>query len=395
MGLTTTYTCPVCGSSDLEIFIEIPQVPVHCNILWPTCDEALSAPRGDIRLAFCKTCTHIFNIAFDLGRMKYTQDYEASLHFSPRFQEYAMSLAERLIQDHDLYDKDVIEIGCGKGDFLSMLCQLGNNRGFGFDPSYEHGRIDDVSKEQITFIQDFYSELYSNYKADIICCRHVLEHIQFPRHFLNFIRRTIGNRLDTVVFFEVPNVMFTLKDLGIWDLIYEHCSYFSISSLEHVFTSCGFKPINIREAFEGQFLCIDALPVENQEPSKNYYWDESQKMTGYVAAFSDKYYSKIKQWQRELETMRTQNHTAVVWGAGSKGVTFLNTLKVQDQIEYVVDISPPKQGMYVAGTGQKIVSPEFLREYRPDTIIVMNPIYIEEIQKLTKDINVDSKFMVV
>lgn len=388
-------TCPVCHSSDLEIFIEIPQVPVHCNLLWPTRDEALRAPRGDIRLAFCKACTHIFNVAFDPDRMEYTQEYETSLHFSPRFQEYAMSLAERLIKDYDLYDKDVIEMGCGKGDFLSMLCEIGNNRGFGFDPSYEHGRIDNVSKHQITFIRDFYSEQYSSYKANIICCRHVLEHIQFPRDFLNSIRRTIGNRLDTVLFFEVPNVMFTLKDLGIWDLIYEHCSYFSINSLEHVFTSCGFKPIKLKEAFEGQFLCIDALPVENQELSRYHYLDDSQKTTDYVTAFSNRYYSKVEQWHRELERMRTQNHRAVVWGAGSKGVTFLNILKVQDQIEYVVDISPPKQGVYVAGTGQKIVSPEFLRKYRPDTIIVMNPIYIKEIQSLAKNMNVDSKFMVV
>lgn len=88
------------------MFIEIPRVPVYCNVLWPTRDEALHAPRGDIRLAFCKGCTHIFNIAFDPGRMEYTQEYENPLHFSPRFQEYAMSLAERLIKDYDLYDKD-------------------------------------------------------------------------------------------------------------------------------------------------------------------------------------------------------------------------------------------------------------------------------------------------
>ncbi|MCK4729496.1 MAG: hypothetical protein KAT27_11265, partial [Desulfobacterales bacterium] len=149
------------------------------------------------------------------------------------------------------------------------------------------------------------------------------------------------------------------------------------------------------EAFGGQFLCIDTLPIENQEQSKNRYGDDSQKMTDYVTAFSDRYYSKIEQWQHELERMRTQNHRAVVWGAGSKGVTFLNTLKVQDQIEYIVDISPAKQGMHVSGTGQKIVPPEFLRKYRPDTIIVMNPIYIKEIQSLAKNMNVDSKFMVV
>jgi hypothetical protein len=72
----------------------------------------------------------------------------------------------------------------------------------------------------------------------------------------------------------------------------------------------------------------------------------------------------------------------VVWGGGSKGVTFLNTLKIQDQIEYVVDINPRKQGMYIAGTGQRIVSPEFLQDYQPDALIVVNPIYQGEVQQL-------------
>jgi hypothetical protein len=70
----------------------------------------------------------------------------------------------------------------------------------------------------------------------------------------------------------------------------------------------------------------------------------------------------------------------VVWGGGSKGVMFLNTLRPERGVEYMVDINPRKRGMYVAGTGQQIVSPEFLRAYRPDTVIIMNAIYGEEIR---------------
>jgi FlaA1/EpsC-like NDP-sugar epimerase len=72
---------------------------------------------------------------------------------------------------------------------------------------------------------------------------------------------------------------------------------------------------------------------------------------------------------------------AVVWGAGSKGVTFLNALQARDPIGHVVDINPRKQGMYVAGTGQQIVAPEFLKEARPDVVIVMNPVYEDEIRR--------------
>ncbi len=45
-----------------------------------------------------------------------------------------------------------------------------------------------------------------------------------------------------------------------------------------------------------------------------------------------------------------------------------------------MDLNPNKQGNYIAGTGQKFVSPEFLSEFNPDSVIVMNPIYAKEIQ---------------
>jgi hypothetical protein len=83
----------------------------------------------------------------------------------------------------------------------------------------------------------------------------------------------------------------------------------------------------------------------------------------------------------------------VVWGGGSKGVTFLNMLKAQHQIEYVVDLNPRKQGKYVAGTGQKIVPPEFLWEYRPDIVIVMNPIYENEIRQMLNELAIEPILM--
>ncbi len=388
--------CPVWSSADIEVFVEISQVPVHCNILWPTRNEAKNTPKGDIQLGFCKACGHIFNILFEPENMKYSQDYENSLHFSPHFQEYAKSLATRLIDQHDLHNKDIIEIGCGKGEFLTMLCELGQNRGIGFDQSYVPERTCSNGVERITFIQDHYSERYNKYKVDLICCRHVLEHIKSPRNFLITLRKTLCERLETIIFFEVPNVTFTLRDLGIWDIIYEHYSYFSINSLAHLFNSCGFEIRNVTETFEGQFICIEALPVDGFGDSRHHgCWDDLERLARDVAAFADKYRSKAKFWDQELEKIKDARKKVVVWGGGSKGITFLNTLKVQDQIEYVVDINPHKHGKYVPVIGQKIVPPEFLSEYRPDIIIVMNPIYKNEIRQITKKMNVTAKLVAV
>ena len=76
-------------------------------------------------------------------------------------------------------------------------------------------------------------------------------------------------------------------------------------------------------------------------------------------------------------------------------MTFLNLLKTQGSIEYVVDINPRKQGMYVAGTGQEIIPPELLPKHPPDVAIVMNPIYETEIRQVLKDLGLDCEVVCV
>jgi hypothetical protein len=71
----------------------------------------------------------------------------------------------------------------------------------------------------------------------------------------------------------------------------------------------------------------------------------------------------------------------VLWSALSKAVSFLTTLKVGDAIEYAVDINPHRQGRFLPSTGQQIVAPAFLTEYRPDLVILMNPIYTDEVRR--------------
>lgn len=373
--------CRVCGGGGLEVFFELPQVPTHCNVLWPTREEALQAPRGDIRLAFCPACGHVYNVAFNPALMSYSQAYENSLHFSPRFQRYAEGLAARLVERYDLRGKDIVEIGSGKGDFLRMLCEQGGNRGVGFDPSHDPDLLQDAPPEGLRFVQDFYSARYADYQADLICSRHVLEHIEQPRAFIQDVRHAVGDRPHTTVYFEVPNVLYTLRDMGIWDVIYEHCSYFSASSLGRLFTACGFDVLCLEEAYGGQFLGIEAVPAQAEAGTQQAPGNDLREMARDVAAFAENYRGKVSLWRRRLSQIGGAGRRAVIWGAGSKGVTFLNTLRAGDTVTHVVDINPRKQGRYVAGTGQRIVPPEFLRSERPDVVLVMNPLYLDEIRQ--------------
>ena len=88
MPQSVNNTCPVCHVHDTSLCIKLENVPVYCNVLYPTRNESRLAPKGDITLMACRSCGHLYNGTFDPLRIDYTLEYENSLHYSPRFQEY-------------------------------------------------------------------------------------------------------------------------------------------------------------------------------------------------------------------------------------------------------------------------------------------------------------------
>jgi len=375
-----SYNCPNCYSSGMSIFHEQKSVPVHSVLNMPTRETALNYPKGDILLGFCQNCGFISNVVFDPGALEYSSNCEESQGCSPTFDSFSRRLANDLIKRHDLHQKDILEIGCGKGEFLTLICELGENRGVGFDPAYVSGRHTSKAKDRITFIKDFYSEKYTYYKADFICCRMTLEHIQDTADFVSMVRRSIGDRTKTIVFFQVPDVTRILRDCAFEDIYYEHCSYFSPESLACLFRKCEFDVLNLQTEYDDQYLIIEVKPENGKKHALFSLENDLEKLKEYVLRFTNTYNQKINTWENKLQDFRAKRQRVVIWGSGSKAVSFLSGLNVYDQIEYVVDINPFRQGSYMAGTGQEIVAPDFLKEYTPDIVIVMNSIYCEEIK---------------
>ncbi len=251
-------TCRNCEATELEEFYEVHGIPVHSTILMQTRQEALDYPKGDLRLAFCKSCGFIQNNLFDPSVHEYSPRCEESQGFSATFNKFAEEVAQGYIERYGLQDKSVLEIGCGKGDFLVLLCQMAQCDGIGIDPSFRTDRWDAEQARRIRFIQDFYSEAYSHLQADFVCCRHTLEHIQPTLEFVRMIRRSIGDRKETIVAFELPDIARVLKEQAFWDVYYEHCSYFSLGSLARLFRASGLQPLLLDTVFDGQYLLIDA-----------------------------------------------------------------------------------------------------------------------------------------
>ncbi len=378
------HKCPSCHVGDMEIFYEVESVPSNSCILLSSPEEATEYPRGDIRLGFCPECGFISNVAFDPKLTEYSGRYEETQGFSGTFNAFHRALAERLIERYDLRGKEVLEIGCGKGEFIALLSHLGDNRGIGFDPGYREDRDVKLPEGKVTFIKDFYSEKYSEHQADFVCCKMTLEHILEADDFMSTVRRAIGDRSDTIVFFQIPEVIRILRDCAFEDVYYEHCSYFSPGSLARLFRRNGFEVLDLDTEYGDQYLTIEARPATGDVGSPLPLEADLDLLKDYVKTFPERCDAKLTLWRDRFADWRTRGLKTVLWGSGSKGVSFLKSIDTGGQVEYVVDINPYRQGYYMSGTGQEIVAPAFLKEYRPDVVVVMNAIYRDEI---TRDLN--------
>lgn len=378
----TSASCPSCGTPGMKIFHEAPGIPTNSCILMKTREEALAHPRGAIRLGFCEACGFIANLAFDPSLTEYSNRYEETQGFSPTFNAFHRALAERLIAHYDLHGKDIVEIGCGKGEFLMLLCELGNNRGVGFDPGVHQERIRGPAAERVRFVPDFYSEAHADVQGDLFACKMTLEHIGPTGAFIGTLRRAIGDRTGTLVFFQVPDTTRILADCAFEDIYYEHCSYFSPGSLARLFRRSGFEVLALSTEYQGQYLTIEARAAP--EPLTQAPLPEEQdleRLRGLVASFPERFAAKRAQWEARIRDAAAAGHRVVLWGSGSKAVSFTTTLDLGDAVAYAVDINPYRHGHFLPGGGQEILAPEALTTYRPDLIVLMNAIYRDEVAR--------------
>jgi len=376
------FACPVCSSDSVESLVRFDSLPVFCNVLHQSRELALAAPRAPMDLAVCDSCSHIFNASFDADLLAYSAGYENALHHSGTFMDYQDWLVRKLVDDYRLRQKRVVEIGCGQGDFLSALCVAGENSGIGFDPSY----VRVSALPGIERVEPRYFAAADAKQADAIVCRQVLEHIEAPAEFLRGIRESIGP--GKLALFEVPNGKWCFGGGGIWDVIYEHCGYFTESSLRALFTHQGFRVEEIAKTFGGQFLTIVATTGGGALGA--VATDADGQLSGEVQQLKRAARAILREhdaWRSKLHALADRPGPVVIWGAGSKGVTFLNIADSQRSIEFAVDLNPRKAGRYIPGTGQLVISPEQLVVINPGTVIVMNPNYEAEVAKRLKDLS--------
>ena len=371
--------CPVCRERDIREVLHLASIPTNNSIVCTTRTEAEEWPTGSFRLCACLGCGFLYNADFDPALVEYSERTEETQAFSAHFVRYARSLAEHWVERFDIRNKTVLEIGCGKAEFLQVMCEIGNNRGLGYDPAVHSERVVDPAG-RLTLTADLFDERHVGVQADALVCRHTLEHIPDPIAFLELVHRwgTLQGE-NPVVLFEVPDASRILDETAFWDLYYEHCSYFTTDTLRYAFERTGFEVLDVRSTYEGQYLVLEARPRRATGASAIIDLRAARPSDG-VAQFSTRFQRGSAKARATIAQLSNGHAAVALWGGGSKAVSLLTSLGIEDQVDYAIDINPNKQGKYLVGTSLEVSRPERLLQDSSALVVVMNPVYVNEVE---------------
>ena len=353
--------CPLCNGVKLSVVYKVQNIPLLQNKVYPSIDEAQKAITGNVTLMQCPDCNYIFNVDFDPGRIVYDEQYQNEQAHSEYFQDYLKSIID-LFKSQKFNESKIVEIGCGKGFFLERMRE-NHFHITGFDPAYEG--------ENPNIIKDYFSDQYSNLDADLIVLRHVLEHVPDPLVFLHSIAKALN--YTGKIYIEVPSLEWILNKGAFWDIFYEHCNYFTFSSLKAMFKT-AMQGVLFNNQY--MFLIADLSDLQDQAG---------------VCSSNQCRQSDFSYLFKKLELYKdfVKKHAGmVIWGAGAKGATFVNLVDPdRKHISGVIDINPKKQGGYIGKTGHEVISPIRLNKHEVNEIFIMNENYYDEVKASLTGVN--------
>jgi 2-polyprenyl-3-methyl-5-hydroxy-6-metoxy-1,4-benzoquinol methylase len=384
------FYCPICSGQEFIDFFQSKEVPSQDGVVWPSKEAAINAPRGEVNLVYCQKCAHIFNKTFDQRKITFL-DYDFSLHYSSTYQQFNQVLIKALIDRHQLHQKTILEVASGKGHFLVALCEAGDNRGVGIDPSYE--KVDDLvfDATQVQFIKNYYTDAYSNLKVDFIVCRHLIDELEQPVEFLTLMKQNLKQNPQSAIYLEVPNAQKTFSKSLIWNIGYAKRSWFSSYSITYLLQQAGYKNIRVEEFLDGDYLGVEAFPDFSGDAVQAI---AQEKPFQQLKSFSNNYQEGVSGWQQKLDSWDAQKYKIALWGAGMRGINFLSHFSNLKNLALVIDINPLRQGKYLPKSGFQVRAPEALKEQKVDVILISNATYQNEIMAQAKALGFTGHFEV-
>lgn len=380
--------CPVCGESNNVSTVSRTNLVTMQNYIYRSRQAAVEANIGEFELYVCDICGLVYNARFDSNLVSYDENYDVYIP-SAIFADYYKEIATFIYDKFSLDGGLVVDIACGKGTFLEVLCGLYPNvQGLGIDPSYE---FNNTAAPNLKFIKDVFKAEYITRQPALILCRHAFDQIEQPLSFLQSIQSALRLFNETPFFIEVADLEWIIETGAFWDLCYERCSYWTAASLKNTLGRAGFQTENVLKASNGQYLWAFGTVMQESAAMA-----ETNSVGESLTAYSLTEKNLVAGMKTKLQNLKAEGNLLAVWGMATKGVVFCNLIDAERQLfDYCVDISEKKINCFVAHTGHEINAPDILCRVGSAklVIVVMNPNYLTEIIESCKQLNLNPRYI--
>jgi len=362
--------CRVCGNELFkEPLLRYGNMPRAAQF-FPDADS-LKSDKG-VSLEVCQ-CSGCGLVQLNNDPVPYYKEVIRAAAISDEMKYFRMKQFGNFVQKFSLKRKKVIEIGCGRGEYLSLMQQCGVEA-YGLEQSEDSVRqcLKNGLKVSREFIRSSTYRLNdAPFSAFFIL--NFLEHLPDPNSTLRGIYNNLTD--DAVGFVEVPNFDMILRKKLFSEFITDHLFYFTKDTLSATLELNGFEVIECNEVWHDYIISAIVRKRRKLDLSdfNEYQAKIKKEIKGYISHFKHK--------------------KVAIWGAGHQALAIISLLNLAGKIKYVIDSAPFKQGKYTPATHIPIVAPDALNSDPVDAIIVMAASYSDEVariirQKYGRNINI-------
>ncbi len=374
--------CRHCAEPLSSLFADLNATPVSNDYL-QECARDGPEPYYPLRAYVCDNCLLVQLEDFRRADELFREDYAYFSSISTSWLAHAKSYSEKMSERFKLTDKStVVEVASNDGYLLQYFHQAGK-RVLGVEPCRSVAEYA-INEKQIPTKIEFFGEEFGKklaaegYAADLTAANNVLAHVPDINDFVSGFREVL--KPEGVSTFEFPHLL-NLIEQNQFDTIYhEHFSYLSLLAAERFFETNGLRVFDVETipTHGGSLRLFVCKNGASHPRSENV--DRILEMERNVGLASISTYVNFAERVREtkyallelLIDLKRQGKAIAAYGAPAKGNTLLNYCGVgREFIEYTVDRSPQKQGMYLPGTRLPILDPGLLNETKPDFVLIL------------------------